>query len=155
MTEAIKVLGVDPGTTTGMSIVEFGAGAPFHLWHTELPWPEAAAEAMRQIEHLERFPGSVAVCEEYTLTARSAQRGQKGADDAMGMNGWIRGLCLFRDVDLAPSQKPAGKRSVTDDALKASGLWLRGRRHANDATRHALLYGMKKRLFDLKVLIPR
>ena len=157
MTEArvTRVIGVDPGTTTGIAVVEFTSGQdPFLLLGRQLPWDPAAVAVFGQVELAARYRPSVAVCEAYTLTSRSAQRGQSGAEDAMEMNGVVRYACLLYGVDFAPRQKSASKKAATDASLKAAGLWQRGKPHVNDAIRHCLVYGMRKRLFDLTVMVP-
>jgi hypothetical protein len=145
-------LGVDPGTTTGLACVQFALkdnGRPVFTWCDQLPWDEAGDRFENALPRLIRLrdhgvPVAVAV-ERFTINAQTGQRGQKGADDAMGMIGVVRRYCAKNDLEMGKMQTAsAAKALVGDDLLKRLDLHARGMKHANDAMRHAVHLAVSK-----------
>lgn len=147
------VLGVDPGTTTGLALARFDlqeSGRPSAVWGEQLLWSEAARQVELRLERMRQLldsgkAGSAAVaCEKFTLNAQTAQRGQGPAEDALGMIGVIRRNCELTSVKLAKlEQASAAKNLVQDEVLKLCELYAPGLSHVNDAYRHAVLYAVK------------
>lgn len=147
------ILGVDPGTTTGLSIVAFdleARGRPSLAWHVQLPWTnacDAAAQKIAVLVKLSEVDRAGVVCEQFTITAKTAQRGQQEAEDALGMNGVIRRICEVTKVrQYQKQQASAAKTPMSDKLLRSLDIYAVGMKHANDATRHALLCGSKQGL---------
>jgi hypothetical protein len=154
-TRSACVLACDPGTTTGLSMVSFDPldGKPTWIWGDQLDWHEAAGQVERRLEKMRtrldsgQLAAAVAVCEQFTVNAQTATRGQKGAQDAMGMIGVVRRNCELTKIKFAPLQQAsAAKKLVLDDTLKRLQLHAPVMVHINDATRHALLYAVKAKL---------
>lgn len=146
-------LGVDPGTTTGLAIVRFimqDDGRPELVWSDQLAWQEACAQVEHRVELLGRMReggiSAVATVELYTINAQTAQRGQGGANDAIGMTGVVRRECFKNNLEFRNNQQAsAAKTLIPDITLKALDLFHRGAGHANDAMRHALYLGTKNK----------
>lgn len=159
----VYVLGVDPGTTTGLAVARFDGdclGKPEAVWSDQLPWQDACESAERVLESFRKkldtgeAVRAVAACEKYTINAQTAQRGQAGADDALGMIGVIRRNCHLTGVEfIKPEQASAAKNLVKDDILKRLGLYAPVMVHSNDAYRHAVLFAIKQKLMNLRWLV--
>jgi hypothetical protein len=132
-------------------------GKPYLDSSTQEPWDAAAFAVEQMVLWLAAEAKQSAVaCEKYQINAKTAQRGQAGAEHALGMNGVVRYHCLWRDVVYADEQQAsAAKSSVSDPILRQLGLYERGYKHVNDATRHAVLYALKKHWIDATLLVPR
>lgn len=148
------VLGVDPGTTTGLALAAFGVDAPAAVWSDQLPWDEASDELARRLEELRYIRDSeqgdaIAVGERFIINAKTAQKGQQGAEDAMGMLGVLRRECRLTGVELAPLQQAsAAKNMVRDDALRSMHFYAPGVPHANDAYRHVVFLAVRMKLMN-------
>lgn len=154
------ILGVDPGTTTGLAVALFSRGEPTAMWSDQLPWDEASDALARTLENMRRFmdaaPGvtALAVGEQFQINAQTAQRGQRGAEDALGMLGVLRREARLTGVELAPLQQAsAAKNLCRDRALRALKLYAPGLVHVNDAYRHAVTCALKRRLLATKLLL--
>jgi hypothetical protein len=157
------VLGIDPGTTTGLALARFDAeerGRPHAVWGAQEAWDEAAASVETRLEGLRRLLDAgeassvTAACERFTINAQTAQRGQGPAEDALGMVGVVRRNCLLTGVTFGPlEQASAAKRLIRDDVLRSNGLYAPGLTHVNDAYRHALLYAIKSKLMHASWLV--
>lgn len=142
-------LGVDPGTTTGLSVVCFHLqqdGRPTVSWSTQAPWNDACKEVEYAMYNLrERKVQFAVTVEKFTINAQTAQRGQRGAEDALGMAGVVRRECLRNKSDFTNSvSASAAKTLVSDDLLRRLSLFSPGLKHANDATRHAVHVGITR-----------
>lgn len=155
------VFGVDPGTTTGLAIAAFGPDRltpPTAVWSRQLLWDEAANFVRLELEHLARMKdestAAIAVGEKFTINAKTAQRGQQGAEDALGMLGVLRRECYVAGIQLAKSQQaqPA-KKLVTDDALRNLKFFAPGATHINDAYRHVVLLAVSEKLLHPSYLL--
>ncbi len=166
MTETIKpkawyVLGVDPGTTTGLAVVKFYhiPGRPELGWQDELPWDEAADKVRSTLAWLGKGVDSrtilaVAACEEFTINSQTAQRGQSGAADSLGMNGVVRHYAHLNHIAYAkPESASSAKKTVSDPVLKALDLYAVGMKHASDAARHCVLHSIKAGWLDRQLLL--
>lgn len=157
------VLGVDPGTTTGLAVVVFdmeSRGKPQAVWSDQLPWHEACTEVEQRLAHLGALVAenkavmAAAAPEKFTITARTAQRGQEPAEDTMGMLGVVRRNCAIWGVELGPLETAsAAKNLIQDHVLKGLNLFQPGLGHCNDAFRHALLFAVKRKWMAGKWLV--
>jgi hypothetical protein len=157
------VLGVDPGTTTGMAIAMFyndTRAKPASIWSDELPWDQASDEVANRLRLMKvaqrQHPtlALAAVGEKFVVNAKTAERGQQGTEDALGMLGVLRREARLAGVMLAPQQT---KSDVTDlvknPVLKRLNLYVPGMVHVNDAFRHVVLCAVKRNLLDPKHLL--
>lgn len=158
------VFGIDPGSTTGLAIAQFGPHRltePLALTSNQRPWDEASdsiQSALRALADRQQFEECdvVAVGEKFIVNAKTAQRGQSGVEDAMGMLGVLRYLCRVSGVTLAPLQaaQPV-KNLVTDEALRAMHLYAPGMMHVNDAYRHTVFYAINNKLLHPRFLLEK
>jgi hypothetical protein len=168
MTEArnrkpVYVMGVDPGTTTGLALLALDVedtGRPMAVSGAQLSWQEAAEWVEKTLSKMRlaldggRAIRCVAVCELYAINANTAMRGQAGANDAMGMAGVLRRNCELTGVEMAPLQQASAAKSlVKDDGLRSMGLYAPGLGHVNDAYRHAVLLALKLKLMNPRWLL--
>lgn len=164
MTEASKayILGVDPGTTTGLALLALGAnrGRPMAVSGGQLDWDQAASWVEKTLSKMRAALDAgevlqvVAVCEMFAINANTAKRGQKGADDAMGMIGVVRRNCALTGVEYAGQQQASSAKSlVKDDVLKHMNLYAPALGHVNDAYRHAVTLALRRKLMDPRWLI--
>jgi hypothetical protein len=158
-TDRTYVLGVDPGTTTGLALDLFMGGVPTPFWSDELAWHQAAAEVRRWLKELRALRGqdgcdAVAVGEKFVINAKTHQRGQEYVADATGMLGVLRDAAFLEMVPLERGQQASDvMRLVNDAALRSFGLYAPGRVHVNDAHRHAVALAVKRGLVDSKALL--
>ena len=152
------VLGVDPGTTTGLHLVLFrtSEGHPSSVWHGQYSWHDACAEVDLRLRDLRTLSiaANVAVApEQFTLNAQSAQRGQQGADDALGMLGVVQHYAALHAVSLGPRETAsAAKNLISDKVLRHYDIYHAGQKHSNDAARHAILLATKRGWMSGKTL---
>jgi hypothetical protein len=153
------VLGVDPGTTTGLHVVTFigEEGTPRSVWQGQFGWHDACAEIdlrLRDMRHWSTRGGRAAVApEQFTLNSQSAQRGQQGADDALGMLGVVQHYAAMHDVSIGPRETAsAAKNLISDNVLRHYDIYHKGQPHSNDAARHALLLATKRGWMSGKTL---
>jgi len=137
-----RILGVDPGGTTGLCVLQWEGELPARADTSAMAWaaqkdPETAEDVIYaaiaesefgQLTHvaIERFsigPGTHKLTRSY---------------DALYIIGLVRALCRWHDVELRLQQPASAKKAYTDDRLKELGYWFAGD-HARDAIRHALL----------------
>lgn len=149
-TRACRLLGVDPGQTTGLFAVDVTSG-PVGGWYpnghplflaceltpAQLPPEDVAAFVTRW---LNRVAGSgcevVIAVERYVITARTARLSQQPA--TLEVTGVVKHLAREAGVRVVEQLKSNAAKLASDDRLRQVGWHARGRRHENDAARHAL-----------------
>lgn len=161
MTETRTVLGVDPGTTTGLALLHLNDKAPALQLGRQYGWKDGADTVFRlsKVMAIRRTAGATAECavaaERFMVSAATARRGQAYVEDAMFMLGVVRAAGMFNDVEVVLGQVSAAKKLISDDVLKQLDLYQRGLRHANDAARHAAMLALKKGWLNADLLVPR
>lgn len=152
MTETTRVLGVDPGTTTGLAVLDVGGPVPQALYRRQFEWNDAGDSVSRWTAQMRmalgegRLVRAVVTCERFTVSPATARRGQSYIEDAMGMIGVVRRACAINGIEMVYGQVSAAKKLVSDDMLKKFGLHERGQKHSNDAFRHCMLFCVKTHL---------
>lgn len=146
------VLGVDPGGTTGMAVVELDDDRLFS--EARVTWTAALGpqEAGEQIEWwmYKRKRIDMVAIERFTIAGRTL--GKSRQTDALEIIGVTKFLGWKYDVQV-DLQSPADAKNVwTDKRLREEGLW-RTNRHVRDALRHALL-GHQRRGTVTRTLPP-
>lgn len=132
----MKLISFDPGGTTGVAIVQYSDTEPprldsafqienglegFVYWARQIDWSEFDA----------------IVCESFIL-----RPSVKFPDlSPVYIIGAMEALISTEIAYQPPSSKPL----CPDDLLKRIEFYTRGRPHANDATRHAIIYLRNKR----------
>ena len=128
-----KLLSIDPGGTTGVSMLEYSdSTAPKLVFQTQV---ENGLEGF--INFYETFYMKLAwtqiVCESFTL-----RTGVKFPDlSPVYIIGALEVLSGAIKVNYQP---PTSKPLCDDNVLKRIGMHLPGKGHANDATRHGIIY---------------
>ena len=126
------ILGIDPGGTTGISLVEFSPkDEPKLVASIQVP---DGLKGFLNWYISSKHDWDFVVCENFTL-----RPGVHGVDlTPTYIIGALEALELNKKKVYyqAPSQKPL----CNDDVLKRMGLFFPGMGHANDATRHAIIY---------------
>lgn len=152
------VLGVDPGTTTGLAVVRFDPGGrPDLEWADQLPWEAACSRLEFEIGRLGRAQSTgrlkaKVAPEKFQINTQTGQRGQGPAEDALGMIGVVRWIASKAKVEVAKmEQASAAKNVVSDKLLRELDLHCVGMKHATDAVRHAVLQGHKSGWMDVQL----
>lgn len=138
-----RIIAIDPGLKTGMSVWEIeGEGPPTLIWSAELDEAEYAPQIRVELAD---HPSIEVVCERFIINAQTAKKSQSGW--SLELIGVLK-QCL-RDVGRSPEdinfQNPSdAMKMFPNPALKKLGYWHRGGAgHALDSMRHGLLYLVK------------
>ena len=139
----MRCLGVDPGGTTGVAIVEYAPGKGYSLeMHGGITLDMEGTQETIRAFLFESVPIAV---ERFVVSRRagrsaSAHAGEKARD----LIGWLSGFRAMRySVHLENASQV--KAWATDKRLRAAGfVFTNGRPHSRDAARHAL-YCLVKR----------
>lgn len=83
---------------------------------------------------------TIVVCEWYTIYPHKLQEHVNSDVPTLRLIGLIEYLCLRHSLTLVKHSAANMKRNVPLEVLKAFGLHQPNQTHANDATRHAILY---------------
>ena len=129
------VIGLDPGKTTGCVIYDLTCGdSPWEA--TELQYLQMCVWLEDRIQRL--APDVVVVCENFHIRQSTLRH----TEAPWSLHGIGVGLYLAAKYGVAfqLQEVAAAKRFATDAKLKTLGWWKPGAGHANDASRHVLLY---------------
>lgn len=137
----IRILGIDPGGTTGLAVLEFHE-------HTEPPWhiepsEVVGKEAMSVLTPMLRPSVFTAVAiEKFVVSRRSGRSRTAGAGEtARNIVGAVKAFCsVYAGIPVIDYTASQVKEWATDRRLEVAGLIkpTRGLGHARDAARHAL-----------------
>lgn len=133
---SIRVMGLDPGQTTGACVFV----GPTILDHCQLPtglMPEAPAHIR---DYIAKWTPDVIVMEDYRVYSWKADSHSWMALHTPKVIGAIEYLCWNEGRRLVRQMAGEGKAFVSDDKLHKWGLWYKGEQHARDAIRHAIHY---------------
>jgi hypothetical protein len=135
------IIALDPGLSSGCSIVTLTGPVGSHevelvesheldvehTWH----WLESA------LIQTEGIPNVELVAETFIITIETAKKSQSPWSlRLLGVADYLAAQHRVPFIEQTPAQ---AKRLVTNDMLRAGGLWHKGGAgHANDATRHAV-----------------
>jgi hypothetical protein len=134
-----RVLGLDPGETTGACVFE---GSKL-LKVLQLPTKTVPSGGQLARQFIEEWEPDVVVMEMYRVYS------WKTDDHAwhnlhtprlIGAIEYICACCYEPEVKLAQQTAQQAKGFCTDEKLKAWGVYQEGRPHARDAIRHACYY---------------
>jgi hypothetical protein len=143
----VRVLGIDPGGTTGVVVIDvpndenrFAPGPETHVMNDQIeavwgPESESVARKLRRIIQDEQ-PDLIAI-EQFTITQRTVRHTRQ--PDALWIIGGVRFLA---DISGIPVHlQPSSLAKTTWDATRLTETgWAAvvKRKHARDALRHAL-----------------
>lgn len=92
----------------------------------------------------------VVVAERYIITPRTARLSQQ--HDALDILGNLRWWCRKMETPLIEYSAAEAKSFSTDDKLRAADMWISGKDHARDASRHLMLYLVREGIMDPAML---
>jgi hypothetical protein len=131
-----RVMGLDPGQTTGMTIMKGS-----HVLHAEQldtkNLDDAAALLNRLIKQWDIYDIS---CEDYRVYAWESDKHKWAALHTPKLIGVIGAVAWFNKTSVSYRMAITAKQFVTDEKLLAWGLWKKGERHSRDAIRHAIYH---------------
>lgn len=151
----MRILAIDPGTTTGFSTNEFDQRGVLDRYSL-CTWQRNFFEETHNRPHwamhysLYKIDPDIIVCESFHF--RQAQLGLN--TDPAELIGVIKYFCQCTSVQLV-MQNPSEKSKTgfwSDKKLKHLGLYVPSLPHGMDALRHRLHYEMKNNMFDLRLL---
>jgi hypothetical protein len=131
-----RVMGLDPGETTGMTIME-GAQV-VHAEQLNTKDLDNAAGLLNRI--IQKWDVYDIACEDYRVYAWESDKHKWAALHTPKLIGVISAVAWFNRCTLTYRMAITAKQFVTDDKLVAWGLWKKGQRHTRDATRHAVYH---------------
>ncbi len=131
-----RVLGLDPGETTGSAIME-GAS----VIHSEQLRTKNMEEAISVLHRMIREWNIFEIaCEDYRVYAWESDKHKWAALHTPKLVGAIQTVAWFNKAEVTLRMAIQAKQFVTDEKLVAWGLWKRGERHSRDAIRHAVYH---------------
>jgi len=134
----MMILGIDPGGTTGLAMLDVRSPREWSIETREMPADEALDWLHWELLH----SGDVdlVAIERFFISARTARLSAQ--HDAIEIIGAVRMCCRATDTDMV-RQSPADAKTVwPDHRLQSAGITVRGE-HARDAARHAALASLR------------
>lgn len=131
----IPILGVDPGGTTGFCFLQLEG----NVLHAQIGGQLTPGPFVRRV--VQGTTGRtelVIACESYMIGANTLKMTRQ--HDPLELIGWLRHTSILNGWEFETQSPSSSKRLVTDDMLKMTGLYAKGREHGNDAMRQALLW---------------
>lgn len=151
-----RLLCLDPGETTGWALfvdgklTEWGQADTFHKDTKCINW----AACMKLME--EQDPTTV-ICENYRVYEHKLDRHSYSEVPTLRIIGGFELLCfqglpkwesddptpgdlIWTSIPIFYQMASQAKGFITDEKLKAWGLWKEGMKHSRDAIRHGLYY---------------
>lgn len=135
-----RYLAVDPGTTTGLFMIDLEEGVFANAFPLQIREPIEAAKFIREAAQI-GLDGIV--MESFGIGEKTHGASRSGVHDALNLVGWINltfDKCGWQFRTKLVKQQPAAGKTVSDDVLKSFGWHTKGKRHANDAARHMVRY---------------
>jgi hypothetical protein len=129
------IVGVDPGGTTGLSILDLKTKTAW-VGMQYSPWVQFCDVMEDRCFGWEGLDALIAT-EKYVITKKTATLSQQ--DMSLKVNGVLEWLCAKFALDFNEQMSVSAKKMNGDEKLKDMGLYVPGRSHANDATRHLIL----------------
>lgn len=143
----MRVLALDPGHTTGWGYFEGPHMCKYGQAMTLIERVGNNEGVLCYRELLDLLDGinpNVIVCEDYRVYAHKVERHVNSRVPTLHLIGAIELWAYLHHVPVVFQMASTAKGFVTDDKLKAWGLYKEGMRHSRDAFRHAcyfLLFG--------------
>jgi len=142
------VLAIDPGKMTGVVLLEWDGTdnlpqQKLSVEVDEINFYTTVDIAMTGWKNYESF---AVVCERFTITAQTVRNSQ--APYSLEQIGVLKHTCRmweYKSENIKFQAPVDAKTMFPNDRIKKVGIWHKGGEgHALDATRHALLYLVKK-----------
>lgn len=142
------VLAVDPGKLSGIVLLEWDGtdNSPQQKLSIEVDERDFYTSVDIGMTGWRNYNSFAVVCERFTITAQTVRNSQ--APFSLEQIGVLKHTCRMRgyEVENIKFQAPVDAKAMfPNDKIKKVGVWHKGGEgHALDATRHALLYLVKK-----------
>jgi hypothetical protein len=144
--KGVRVIGLDPGETTGACVFDGPNLVDARQLATGL-MPQAAFEVWRYV-HTWIYDGILRSCQEVVVIEDYRVYSWKTKDHAWAglhtprLIGAMEYICRYQmaETPLIKQSAQNAKGFCTDQKLKEWGLWIEGQRHSRDAIRHACFY---------------
>jgi hypothetical protein len=130
------VLGLDPGETMGCCLLK--GEVLLDDWQLPTKDLDRAARSLHRL--LRAVEISEIACEDYRVYAWEAEKHKWANLHTPKLIGLIHAIAWYNSVPIKYRMAIAAKQFVTDDKLATWGLWVKGKRHARDAIRHAVYH---------------
>lgn len=143
-----SVLAFDPGETTGVCHAFIGPNDTTVIQAQEQikSWPlDWAVKGFEQI--LSKVRPNLVVFERYGVYSWKTESHTNSDIPTLQVIGCLKTLCIQHNIPHIQQTAQIAKQFITDDKLQRWGFDPKGKRHARDATRHALyflLFGNKE-----------
>ena len=133
-----RMLCIDPGETTGVSMFENG----IPVYFDQLPTINKKGELNWDIvmDLFNRTKPSVVVCENYRIYAHKLEQHSSSGVPTLRLIGGIDLLCHQLNTPIKYQMALQAKGFVTDDKLKHWNMWETGMKHCRDSLRHGVYY---------------
>lgn len=133
-----RLLCIDPGETTGVSMFENGQPVYFNQLATidkkgNLNWDIL-------FKLFEETNPTHIVCENYRIYAHKLEQHSSSSVPTLRLIGGIDLICHQKNIPLKYQMAIQAKGFTTDDKLKAWGMWEKGMKHCRDSLRHGVYY---------------
>lgn len=143
-----RVIVLDPGKTTGVVDWDNSASSGLTVDAYELNFEGVCRFLINAVVN---SPDTIIVCESFIIGPQTAKNTQAPWSlEVIGVARMVSMLYLGRDIKL--QQPAAAKRFSSDQRLKKMKMWTPGKGHANDASRHLLLFLATHGLLPQEVL---
>ena len=126
------LISLDPGGTTGVSIIGYDTDSVYLISTEEVG--NGLEGFVHWVSEQDLLQFSEIVCENFTL-----RTGVYGADISPA---YVIGAleAIVHGKTKVIYQYPYQKKLCTDERLHKIGVYTKGKKHANDATRHGIIY---------------
>ena len=139
MTPTTRHIAIDPGTTTGVCMLEVTGNYIHDPFMTQLKPIQRVAEFIRDM----LGPGVDTIAlETFHIGDKTHGASRAGLEDALNLIGWINiefGSIYHMNTKVV-HQSPSLGKTIDDAILKAIGWYTPGKRHQNDAGLHMVRY---------------
>lgn len=136
-----KLLALDPGETTGYAVFECSSTSrPLvsesgHLFSNPV---EKGIDALGEL--INRTKPNYIVCEDYKIYGWKSASHSWSELHTPQLIGCIRMFAYTLKIPFRKEMAQEPKGFVTDDKLRAWGLYIKGKKHARDAIRHGIFF---------------
>lgn len=136
MTGLQVIVGVDPGKKTGVAVWDIKTASFIAQWEADPPtYTDWVIGYLQQSQ-----PGSVLVaCERFVISGGTATMGRTDENWSIELIGWTRHAARRGAQVFVLQSVGDAKKFSSNDRLREAGWYPKGKGHAADATRHAIL----------------
>lgn len=135
MTQPRQIIGIDPGKMTGVAVYDVDARVFVAQWQGDVEtFADWARDYLSQSD-----PGYSIAMERFVITQGTVRKSRGQENWSIELIGLTRHLARWHGHSFNLQDAGVAKKMCANDRLREAGWYVRGRDHANDATRHAIL----------------